>query len=76
MLPRRNPTIGPNALEIGEGSVHPKPVNIPIKEAILPGSQVMEAIGQLVSAIDHYRVAIQPVEGTGCSLKHFCNHHS
>jgi hypothetical protein len=47
MLPRRNPAIGPNALEIGEGSVHPEPVDIPIDEAILPGSQVMDAIGQL-----------------------------
>jgi hypothetical protein len=36
----------------------------------------MEAIDQLVSAIDHDRVARQPVEGTGCSLKDFCSHHS
>jgi hypothetical protein len=57
MPPRRNPAIGPNALEIGEGSVHPKPVDIPVEEATLPGSQVMEAIGQLVSAIDRDRVA-------------------
>jgi hypothetical protein len=34
------------------------------------------SIGQLVSAIDRDRVARQLVEGTGCSLKDFCNHHS
>jgi hypothetical protein len=56
MPPRRNPTTGPNALEIGEGSVHPEPVDIPVEEATLPGSQVMEAIGQLVSAINRDRV--------------------
>jgi hypothetical protein len=54
---QRNPTIGPNALEIGEGSVHPTPMDIPVEEATLLGSQVMEAIGQLVSAIDLDRVA-------------------
>jgi hypothetical protein len=50
---------GSNALEIGgpEGSVHPEPVDIPIDEAMLPGSQVMDVIGQLVSALDHDRVA-------------------
>jgi hypothetical protein len=76
MLPRRNPATGPNALEIGEVSVHPEPVDIPVEEATLPGSQVMEAIGQLVSAIDCDGIARQPVEGTGCSLKDFCSHHS
>ena len=39
-------------------------------------SQVMDAIGQLVSALDRDRLARQPVEGTGCSLKDFCSHHS
>jgi hypothetical protein len=73
---QRNPATGPNALDIGEGSVHPEPVDIPIKELTLPGRQVMEAIGQLVSAIDRDRVARQPVKGTGCSLKDFCSHHS
>jgi hypothetical protein len=63
-------------LEIGEGSVHPESVDIPVDEATLPGSQVMDAIGQLVSAIDCDRVARQPAEGTGCSLKDFCSHHS
>jgi hypothetical protein len=29
----------------------------------------------LVSAIDRDRVARQPVEGTGCSLKDFYSHH-
>jgi hypothetical protein len=75
MPPRRNPSIGPNVLEIGEESVHPKPVDIPVDEATLPGSQVMDAIGQLVSTLDHDRVERQPVEGTGCSLKYFCIHH-
>jgi hypothetical protein len=75
MPPRRNPATGPNVLDNGEGSVHPKLVDIPVEESILPGSQVMEAIGQLVSAIDRERVARQPVEGTGCSLKDFCSHH-
>jgi hypothetical protein len=45
MPPRRNPTTGPNSLEIGEGSVHPKSVDNPVDEAMLPGSQVMDAIG-------------------------------
>jgi hypothetical protein len=75
MPPRRNPAIGPNALEIGEGSVHPELVDIPVEEVTLPGSQVMEAIGQLVFAIDRDRIARQPVEGTRCSLKDFCSHH-
>jgi hypothetical protein len=52
MLPRRNPATGPNAFEIGEGSVHPEPVDIPVEEATLLRSQAMEAIGQLVSATD------------------------
>ena len=76
MPPRRNPTTGPNALEIGDGSVHPEPMDIPIDEATLPGSQVMDAIGQLVSALDRDRIARQPAESTGCSLKDFCSHHS
>jgi hypothetical protein len=76
MLPQRNPTTGPNALEIGEGSVHLDSVDIPVDEETLPGSQVMEAIDQLVSAIDRDRVARQLVKGTGCSLKDFCSHHS
>jgi hypothetical protein len=76
MLPRRNPATGPNALDIEEGSVHLEPMDIPVEESTLPGIQVMEAIGLLISAIDHVRVARQPVEGTGCSLKDFCSHHS
>jgi hypothetical protein len=43
-------------LEIGEESVHLKPVDIPVDEATLPRSQVMDAIGQLVSTLDHDRV--------------------
>jgi hypothetical protein len=76
MPPQRNPATGPNALDIGEGSVHPEPVDILVEESTLLGSQVMEAIGQLVLAIDRDRVARQPVEGTGCSLKDFYGHHS
>jgi hypothetical protein len=76
MPSRRNPATGSNVLEIGERSVHPEPVDIPIDEATLLGSQVIDAIGQLVSAINHDRVARQPVEGTGCSLNDFCSHHS
>jgi hypothetical protein len=68
--------IGPNAVEIGEGSVHPEPVDIPVEESTLPRSQVMKAIDQLVLSIDRDRMARQPVEGTGCSLKDFCSHHS
>jgi hypothetical protein len=68
MLPQRNPATGPNALEIGEGSVHPEFVEIPIDEAILLGSRVMDAIGQLVLALDHDRVARQLAEGTGCLI--------
>jgi hypothetical protein len=51
-------------------------MDIPIDEATLPGSQVMDAIGQLVSALDRDRVARQPVEGTRCFLKDFCSHYS
>jgi hypothetical protein len=73
----RNPATRPNTLEIGgsEGSVHPKPVDILIDEAILPGSQVMDMIGQLVSTLDRNRIARQLAEGIGCSLKDFCSHH-
>jgi hypothetical protein len=76
MLPRRNPATEPNALEIGDGSVHLEPVDIPVDDATLLGSQVMDAIGQLVSTIDRDRVTRQPAEGTGCSLKYFYSHHS
>jgi hypothetical protein len=76
MLPRRNPATEPNALDIREGSVHPEPVDILVEEVTLTRSQVMEAISQLVSAIDRDRVARQLVEGTGCSLKDFYSHHS
>jgi hypothetical protein len=76
MSPQRDPATGPNTLEIDDGSVHPKPVDIPIDEATLLGSQVIDAIGQLISAIDRDRIARQPAEGTGCSLKDFCSHHS
>jgi hypothetical protein len=65
MLPRRNPTTRPNALEIGEGSVNLEPMDIPIDEATLLGSQVMDVIGQLVLALDRDRVARQPAEGIG-----------
>jgi hypothetical protein len=51
-------------------------VDISTYETAPPGSQVMDAIGQLVSALDRDRVARQPVEGTGCSLKDYCSHHS
>jgi hypothetical protein len=72
----KEPATGPNALEIGKGSVHPKLVDILIDEATLLGSQVMDVIGQLVLAIDRDRVARQPTEMTGCSLKDFCSHYS
>jgi hypothetical protein len=51
-------------------------VDIPIDEVTLLGSQVMDAIGQLVSALDRDSVTRQPTEGTRCSLKDFCSHHS
>jgi hypothetical protein len=63
-------------MDIGEGSVHLEPVDIPVEESTLPGSQVMKAIDLLVLAIDCDRVVRQPVEGIGCSLKDFCSHHS
>ena len=59
-----------------EGSVHLEPVDIPMYETAPLGSQVMDAISQLVSALDHDRLARQLVEGTECSLKDFCSHHS
>jgi hypothetical protein len=76
MPPRRNPTTRPNVLEIEDGSVHPEPMDIPIDEATLLGSQVMDAIGQLVSILDRDRVVRQPAKRTGCPLKDFCSHHS
>jgi hypothetical protein len=76
MLPRRNLATGSNALKIGDGSVHLEPVDIPIDGATLPGSQVMDVISQLVSAIDRDGVVRQPAKGTGCSMKDFCSHHS
>jgi hypothetical protein len=63
-------------LEIKEGSVHPKPMDIPIDKVTLLGSQVMDVIGQLVLALDRNKIARQPAEGIGCSLKDFYNHHS
>jgi hypothetical protein len=63
-------------LEIKEGSVHLEFVDIAVDKATLPGSQVMDGIGQLILAINCNRVARQPAEGTGCSLKDFCSHHS
>ena len=51
-------------------------MDIPIDEATLSGSQVIDAIGQLVSALDHNRIASQPTKGTGCSLNDFYSHHS
>ena len=76
MPPRRNPATRRNAVEIREGSVHFEPVDIPVDEATLPRSQVIDAIGQLVSALDCDRVARQPTERTRCSFKDFCSHHS
>jgi hypothetical protein len=57
MPPQRNLVTEPNVLEIGEESVHLKLADISIDEATLPGSQVMDTIGQLVSALDRDRVA-------------------
>ena len=51
-------------------------MDIPIDKATLPGSQVVDVIGQLVSTLDHNRVARQLAKGIGCSLKDFCSHHS
>jgi hypothetical protein len=50
-------------------------MDIPIDEAALLGSQVMDTIGQLVSALDRDSFARQPAEGVGCSLKDFYSHH-
>jgi hypothetical protein len=59
MPPRRNPVTGPNVLEIRspEGNVQLKSVDIPMYETTPMGSQVMDAIVQLVSALDRDRVA-------------------
>ena len=56
MPPRRNPVTGPNELVIKDGSVHPEPVDIPIDKVTLLGSQVTDAIGQLVLALDRDRI--------------------
>jgi hypothetical protein len=56
---RRNSATRPNALEIRipEGNVHPELVDIPVDEITPPGSRVMDAIGQLMLALDRDRVA-------------------
>ena len=51
-------------------------MDIPIDEVTLLGSQVMDEIGQLVLALDRNRIARHQGEGTGCSLKDICSHHS
>ena len=56
MPPKKNPTTEPKVLEIRKGTVHPKLVDIPIDEAKLLGSQVMDAIGLLVLALYHDRI--------------------
>ena len=70
MPPQRNCATIPNTLEIGspEGNVHLELVDIPIDEAAPSRSQVMDAIGQLVSTLDRNRVAKHLVEMIGCSL--------
>ena len=77
MLSWRNPTTELEALEIGspEGNVHPRLVDILVYEAAPLRNQVMDAIGQLVLALDHDRVTRQLVKGTGCSLHDFWSHH-
>jgi hypothetical protein len=77
MPPLRNLVTEPNALEVGnpKGNVHLEPVDIPIYKVAPLGSQVMDAIGQLVPALDRDRFARQPVEVTRCSLKDFYSHH-
>ena len=75
MPPRRNHATRPNALKIGDGSIHPEPLDIPIDEATLPISQVIDTIGQLVSSLDRDRIVRQIAEGIGCSLKDFYSHH-
>jgi hypothetical protein len=77
MPPLRNLVTEPNVLEIGnpKGNVHLELVDIPIYKVAPLGSQVMDAIGQLVPALDRDGFARQPVEVTRCSLKDFCSHH-
>jgi hypothetical protein len=51
-------------------------MDISVYKATPPKNLVMDVIGQLVLALDHDRVARQPIEGTECSLKDVCSHHS
>ena len=37
---------------------------------------MMDAIGQLVYALDYDQAARQPTSGLGCSIKDFCSHYS
>jgi hypothetical protein len=77
MPPRRNRATRPNVLEIRnpEDDIHPEPVDIPVYKAAPPGrDQTMDAISQLMSALDCDRVARQPAVESGCSLKDFCHH--
>ena len=78
MPPRRNPVTRPNALEIGnvKDDIHPEPVDISVYKVVHSGRvQVMDAIGQLVSALDCNRVARQPALGLDCFLKGLCSNH-
>jgi hypothetical protein len=77
MPPRRNRVTRPNVLEIRnlEDDIHPEPVDISVYAAAPPRrDQTMDAISQLVSALDCDRVARQPTVESGCSLKDFCHH--
>ena len=79
MPPRRNPVTRPNALAIGnvEDDIHLEPMDISVYKVVRPGKeQVMDAIGQLVLALDCNRVVRQPTLGLGCFLKDFCSNHS
>jgi hypothetical protein len=78
MPPRRNPSTGPNVLEMGDAEdrvVPPKTVAIPVKGFVHPDpTQLLAAVTQLVTAITQEREAREPFARHGCTLKNFCNH--
>jgi hypothetical protein len=77
MPPRRNRATRPNTLEIKnpEDDAYLEPVDIPVYEAPPPQrDQTMDAISQLVSALDRDRMARHPAAESGYSLKDFYHH--
>lgn len=74
MLPRRNPAIGSNTVELGnvDDNTHPKIVEILVHKAInLDSTQLLAAVTKLVMAMEQEKEASQSVGGTRLYPKEF-----